>query len=62
MVRITVINMAKQLNNKKVLGVEEKVEVPKKPEIGKLAIDYPHEYLNSMAKKINEIIDYLHAL
>ena len=54
--------MAKQLNNKKVLGVEEKVEVPKKPEIGKLAIDYPHEYLNSMAKKINEIIDYLHAL
>lgn len=24
-----------------------------------LAIDYPHEYLNDMARKINQVIDHL---
>ena len=37
-------------------------ELPKKIEIGKLAVDYPSEGLNDMARKINEIIDYLHAI
>ena len=30
------------------------------PKIDKLAIDYPSEGLNNMARKINEIIDRLH--
>jgi hypothetical protein len=28
--------------------------------ISKLAIDYPSEGLNNLARKINEIIDHLH--
>ena len=33
-----------------------------KKEIGKLAIDYSSESLNDMARKINEVIDYLNAV
>ena len=57
---------------KKKLKITEPIEVKmedfpqelpsKKVEIGKLAIDYPNEGLNDMARKINELIDYLNAI
>ena len=45
--------------------IPETVEGPtnvSRKEIGKLAIDYSSESLNDMARKINEIIDYINAL
>ena len=42
--------------------VKEPVIEIKKEVVPKLAIDYNSEGLNNMARKINEIIDYLNAL
>ena len=36
-------------------------EVPEKVLISPLSVDYPSESLNDMARKINELIDYLNA-
>ena len=35
-------------------------EIVETPTITKLTIDYPNEGTNDIARKINEIIDYLH--
>ena len=62
--------MKKKIKPKKVKVIEVKevetpIEIPietPKAGIGKIDVDYSNEGLNGMARKINEIIDYLNAL
>lgn len=54
-VNLIVINMAK-----KVETVEAPLP-PKKTVLLPLTLDYPHEYLNDMGRKINQIIEHLNA-
>ncbi len=44
-----------------ILRVSEPVIIPEE-QITPLSIDYSHEYLNDMARKINQIIDKLNAV
>lgn len=45
---------------KKVETVEAPLP-PKKTVLLPLTLDYPHEYLNDMGRKINQIIEHLNA-
>jgi len=49
--------MARTKKTEEIVEVDTTTETPT---ITKLAIDYPTEGLNDIARKINEIIDHLH--
>lgn len=52
--------MARKKEEEVVPETVAEVVIPTLP--AKLAIDYPSEGLNNMARKINEIIDHLYAV
>ena len=60
MVRLTSTNMAPKRKTEDIETSHEVVEAIINTRISKLAIDYTNEGINDIARKVNEIIDYLY--